>query len=76
MISWQLWGATVHDSETDALIKRVRKLAMDRADFMRQMEEDYPRTKFKFGMAVQVHNRKEIERLVRLRDKERERLGT
>ena len=76
MIQWQLWGCTVHDGETDALLKRVRKLAMGREDFMRQMEEDYPRTKFKFGMAVQVHDRKEIERLLRLRDKERERLGS
>ena len=74
MIQWQLWGATVHDGETDALLKRVRKLAMGREDFMRQMEEEYPNRKF--GMAVQVHDRKEIERLIRLRDKERERLGT
>ena len=74
MIAYQLWGTTVHDMETDALLKRVRKLAMDRADFMRQMENEWPNAKF--GMAVQVHDRKEIERQIRLKDASRDRLGT
>ena len=74
MIAYQLWSCELYPSEGETAGETVKRLALGREDFMRQIEEAYPHCKY--SMAVQIHDREEIKRQVRLQDKKKERLGS